>query len=125
MTLTDTQNKRQFILDTLLPYKQDRNLCAYEGGKCKYLTDDGRKCAVGKHMKEGEWQHFVGSFSQVAHVYGRDTMFTDEALQVSLTAHEWDLVQLYHDRLVKGGHINSAVRLLEEVTNLKFPELLC
>jgi hypothetical protein len=123
MTLTDTQNKRQFILDTLLPYKQDRNLCGYEGEDCMYLTLDGRMCAVGKHMREGEWQYSSDTIKHLVNTYTMSTILTENAVQVGLTLDEWELLQNYHDNLARGHGVHWAVSNLEKVTNLKFPEL--
>lgn len=40
---------REFILNTLLPYKEDPSTCAYdkETKKCYYLTEDGKELVNG------------------------------------------------------------------------------
>lgn len=122
------KTKRQFILDTLLPYKQDPKTCAFIGGKCLYLTKDGRKCAVGKHMKKGEWQKSENSISGLLGDIGLELkdILTKEAVEQGLTLREWNALQAYHDSIGFGdaySDINLSVEHLEKVTGLKFPEL--
>lgn len=45
----------ELIMETVEAYKGNSNR-AIEGGQCKYLTEDGRKCAVGRCMNDGPWQ---------------------------------------------------------------------
>lgn len=116
-----TEKTRQFILDTLLPYKQNPKLCAAEGGQCLYLTKDGRKCAVGKHMKEGEWQEYLQGFNTLVLRYDKESILTEEALSHNLTDDIWLAMQEYHDSLLMNDKVYS--RRLEELTGLKFPEL--
>ena len=46
---------KEFILKSLLPYKQNPELCGHNGSVCVYLTEDNKKCVIGQYMKEGEW----------------------------------------------------------------------
>lgn len=121
------KTKKQFILDTLLPYKQDVNLCAYYHGDCMYLLNDGRKCAVGKHMREGEWQHYGEGFLGLIKLYKEEDFFTEEAFKMALNTEAWDAMQEYHDTLLvkkdRNLRINLTVDRLERATNLKFNEL--
>lgn len=117
-----TEKTRQFILDTLLPYKENPELCAFEDGECLYLTEDGRKCAVGKHMKEGDWQKFHGGFSNLLFSCPKELFLTEEALSHNLTDQIWSVIQDYHDNLGQFKNIYG-VEDLEELTGLKFPEL--
>ena len=61
----DWQNNKYFmkkeqILEILLPYKENVENCAVGSfGTCLYLTEDGKKCAVGKMLKEGAWQKAI------------------------------------------------------------------
>jgi len=123
-------DKRQFILDTLLPYKENPETCAANNGTCYYLMVDGRKCAVGKHMIEGEHQQFKGDVDSLHYQFGLDKVLTDEAKQIGLKVIEWMYIQLYHDTLSEfsdGGRtsydVNLRVLRLEETTGLEFPEL--
>lgn len=55
---------RDFIINSLLPYKDDPSKCGLDGTRmlypCMYLTHEGKKCAVGQYLKPGEWQQFAG-----------------------------------------------------------------
>ncbi len=119
-------NKREFILNTLIGYKNNPETCAYENDRCLYLTSDGRKCAVGKHLKEGEHQYCHGDVDILLYDYNSDDIFTDEAKQYDLSIREWDLMQKYHDYIAQDKNIsrlNNIVTSLEEITKLSFPEL--
>ena len=118
-----TKDKRQFIMDTLLPYKEDPSKCAIVGGKCKYLTEDGKKCAIGKHMKEGVWQYYTTPiFSFVDKL---EDILTEEALAQNISLLEWVFIQKYHDFMTSNPieNMNKIVSILEDKTDLKFPEL--
>jgi len=117
------KTKRQFILDTLLPFKEDTSTCGFENKSCVYLTNDGNKCAVGKHMKEGKWQHCQIGFTELLKGYKKEDVLTDEALEQNLTTKEWSYIQGYHDSIALNHRENSYINLLELRTGLKFPEL--
>lgn len=123
------KSKRQFILDTLLPFKEDRSKCASVDGQCLYLTEDGRKCALGVHMKEGPWQHIQAGVASLTHEFGFsfEKMLTPEALEQGLTKVEWAVIQEYHDFLASRDWTehgtNGLVVSLEIHTGLEFPEL--
>jgi len=72
---------KEFILNTLLPYKEDLSLRGVKEGKegtnnCCYLTDDGKKCAVGKHMKKGPWQYSSLSVKTLLESYDGSKILT-------------------------------------------------
>lgn len=135
------QEIKKFIVDTLLPYKQDPSNCGYdENDGCVYLTSDNKKCAVGKHMVEGEWQQATvdsmenegfnwAGVSSVFQKWGWEKVLTEEAkkFHVALGVHAskiWDEMQSYHDAIAIGrfrtSNIHSIERLLEiELTELK------
>jgi len=48
------KSKRQFVLDTLLPYKEDPSTRGIGvNGSCVYLNKkNGNKCAFGMHLKD-------------------------------------------------------------------------
>lgn len=117
---------REFILDTLLPYKQDPSTCAIDGLSCLYLTPDGRKCAVGKHLKEGEWQNKGGHAIDLFNTWGEEAVLTEEALAQNIPLEIWILIQRCHDALAHKDLVsyNDDVCMLEEATGFKFPELL-
>ena len=120
---TMKKTKREFILDTLLPFKENPSTCAYENGNCVYLAENDNKCAIGKHMKEGGWQLSIGGFSELLADYEKEDFLTNEALEQNLTNDEWSYIQGYHDKLADTGKIGISLVTLERKTGLKFPEL--
>ena len=119
---------KQFILDTLLPYKENPETCGYDETyeQCVYLTEDGRKCAVGKHMLEGSWQNSSADVGTLDVKYGLEKILKKSALEQNLMVDVWDNIQHYHDvvALNKGMHsINHAVDLLEKELNIELDEL--
>ena len=122
------KSQKQFILDTLLPYKEDPTTCAIGDAKCMYLTEDGRKCAVGKHMKKGKWQEskFNLSVEAISNCYGLEKVLKKSALKQELTVQQWGYIQSYHDYVAMGRRdtlINNQVKRLEESLNIDLTEL--
>jgi len=121
------KSKRDFILETLLPYKLDPSTCAIDSsGYCEYLTEDGRKCAIGKHMLPGIWQKYSRPLVALFMEYNKEEMLTKEANDMNLKNIEWYAIQHYHDSIAKKHAIISkeqAVINIETTTGLKFPEL--
>lgn len=139
-------NKQQiekFIIDTLLPYKQDTSKCSYDGSACLYLTEQGNKCAVGAHMREGEWQQATpynmvnGSAADaVFKKWGAKTVLTEEAYKFHVALKNlfgepddvyrvWVLMQDYHDHLAsgRGRTYDSAAKSLETHLGINLTEL--
>lgn len=120
-------DKRQFILDTLLPYRRNPNTCALGDGRlCFYLTNDGRKCAVGKHMINGKHQQFCGDVRDLSDSYDLNMILTEEAKSMNISIDLWVHIQRYHDYIAVGNganKLNRVVKDLENLTGLKFPEL--
>ncbi len=121
---------KEFILNTLLPYKIDRENCAFEpyvsgGGKCCYLTKDGKKCAVGVHMMPGIWQDFVGGFDDLRNEYSPNQFLTGEAISQDIPNEVWMCMQEYHDciSLERYDKIPKIISSLESYTQFDFSEL--
>ena len=113
-------NKREFILNTLLPYRENPNLRASDKyGVCSYLTKDGKKCAIGKHMLNGEWQHFEGSPDSLLRTYDPRQIFTKEFLEQDFSIIEMEAVQIVHD----SNFSKDSIDRLERITFLSFPEI--
>lgn len=122
-----TEKQRQFILDTLLPYKNDPGTCGYNevDEMCEYLTNNGKKCAVGKHMKIGKWQHYNMDIVCLASDFNFDLeeMLTNEAFEMKLSIKQWQAIQSYHDDIAMSMNTENTVINLEELTGISFPEL--
>lgn len=114
---------KKFIIDTLLPYKVYPTTCAIQYDACLYLTSDGRKCAIGKHMKPGPWQKERCTVATLAKKYNLKEILTGEAAEVDLPI--LSLMQDYHDSLNNKHNESSlnAVRKLEELTKYNLSEL--
>lgn len=119
---------KEFILNTLLPYKEDPSTCAInEEGACLYLTDDGKKCAVGKHLIDGEHQKYKAGVYSLFRVFDEDKILTEEAKQQHLPIKVWYIMQRYHDAIVSEVpqfEINEIIKALEKETKFEFPELM-
>jgi hypothetical protein len=120
------KSQKQFILETLLPYKQDPTTCGVFIGSCRYLTGDGKKCAVGKHMKKGPWQKSRKSVGAVLEKYLEEKVLNKSALNQNFTLSQWYYIQSYHDcfSMQKApSMLNSIVYKLEQSLNITLTEL--
>ncbi|NJL78552.1 MAG: hypothetical protein HC917_06335 [Richelia sp. SM2_1_7] len=116
---------RQFILDTLLPYKLNPETCARDKTGCSYKMDDGRRCAVGKWLKD-EYTSYHGSISKLLEDYKTtlNEVLVKEAVIQDIPLEVWKKMQLYHDKIeLRTSCINLVVSNLENLTGFKFPEL--
>jgi hypothetical protein len=122
------EETRQFILDTLLPYKLDPSTCGYDNVEkyCVYLTQDGRRCAVGKHLKEGEWLYSKKEVEMLNSEYGLRNILNEEANSHDLSLGIWSTMQSYHDSIAsqRTHTINDTVKKLQAYTGFRFPELM-
>lgn len=92
------EEQRQFIINTLLPYKLNPETRAIEGMNCVYLTSCGKQCAVGKHMKDGDWQNEVDlGYNELIDKYQKEDFLTEEALSMNFSDDVWLNIQQYHD----------------------------
>lgn len=122
------KSNKEFILDTLLPYKEDNTKCAFEDDNCLYLTKDGKKCAIGKWMKDGIWQYELGTnISTLLKKFTIEEMMVDEFVQQNLSIELMTEMQLYHDYLsepvLKSG-ANDAVSNMEKIIGEDLSELI-
>jgi hypothetical protein len=126
------KSQRQFILETLLPYKNDPTTCAREANVCKFLTEDGRKCAVGKHMKKGPWQNKTMGVYEMDISLGLEKVLNESALNQNFTIEQWIIIQDYHDtcsgqryryQKIIQKQLNEIVLELEESLDIELTEL--
>lgn len=119
---------KEFIIKSLLPYKENPSLCGYENGWCMYLTSDRRKCAIGQYMKKGKWQ-------SLNNVRVDKLLSTDEIVKKYMKA-EWCkqnvpnivafYMQQYHDQIAVNyinHNINITVDCMENNTGFDLNEL--
>lgn len=106
---------KKFIVDTLLPYYEDPSTTGYSESIdiCSYLDEKGNKCALGKHMRKGDWQHELASASTIFGKYDKKEILTDEAYQMGLHDEDWTAIQNIHDtvaRVFRGKYIHDPVK---------------
>ena len=128
MKTATKEQQRQFILNTLIGYKEDITTCGYdlENENCLYLTKEGNKCAVGKHLKDGEWQKSSVDAGGLFSKYYKEDILTEEAFNIGLSNSTWEKIQNYHDAIATTSSkesINLNLGYLEKQTDLLFPEL--
>lgn len=94
----DEQLAAKVITDTVQFYEEDPSRRAVlPGGGCKYLTTEGRKCAVGRYMLPGRWQKSCMGVASL--MEGHDGPL-DIVLQPEVRGLPWRLwytLQHYHD----------------------------
>lgn len=123
--------KREFILDTLLPYLKGERPFGMNGQQCTYLDTEGNRCSVGYHIEDmtkilDEYgEVFEGSVSELLNHYGTGIL-TQEAQDQDLSIAEWSFIQSLHDSLAlentEQEHL-TYLGYLEQFTELEFPEL--
>lgn len=119
-------DKRNFILNTILPYCLDPSTRGVSEGRdvCTYLSESGKKCALGKHMREGPWQGFKGGILHLTAKYSLKQVLSEEAYNQKLKGREWAAMQLLHDDMHDNGLIpKRCLTLLKAATAMEFPEL--
>lgn len=69
--------KKEIIMDTYNFYKDNLDKFAINNysGDCRYLTEDGKKCAVGRYMTEGKHQKEEGDFHMLSCIYSEKEFF--------------------------------------------------
>jgi len=98
---------KEFLLKTLLPYKNNRELCGYNGLNCLYLTDDKKKCAIGQYMKEGHWQHTQVGVSALFEKYTEKEIMSDEWVNQNIPLEVAVAMQGYHDSIAQNNIISK------------------
>lgn len=124
---------KQFILDTLLPYKEDKTLLSISliGNGCSYLSHIGNKCAIGKHMKEGPWQQYSDWVGTLFQEYSEEKIMSQDWLEQQIPTEVAQNIQQYHDALAlpiphniyNANTVNHIVSHLERLTKFELSEL--
>lgn len=109
---------KQFILDTLLPYKEDPSLCAYYDTACMYEAPNGNRCALGKHIvsTDPEVLEFKGGSEMLFACYKPEKILSKQALSFNIDIRGWEVIQHYHDTIGEDGYtkrLNSLVDIME------------
>lgn len=132
---------REFILATLLPYKENPDTCAFGAleNQCLYLMRDDngtvKHCAVGKWLLEPS----SDKLCSVKDICDGDIdtlkkMLKPDAAAQNLPIIVWLKMQNYHDLLAESVFdknilvdypilINNKVKAIEDMLEIKLPEL--
>lgn len=94
------KTKEQIINETVNYYSKDTSRRALNNvGNCKYITEDGRKCAIGRVLRPSKCKkEFNCTVRKLAEILGLNNL--DEALLPSVRGHEvdfWIDLQDIHD----------------------------
>lgn len=74
----NNMNHTQFLEDFVATYVADPSKRAItESGFCQYLMDDGRKCAIGRHILPGAYNKTCENQSAYGLVTNNPSMFPD------------------------------------------------
>lgn len=86
----------EIITDTVNYYEADPSRRAVdEESSCAYLAEDGRKCAVGRYLLDGPWQHSAANALGLVRDYDTNCLVPEvRHIPVDL----WQQLQTYHDR---------------------------
>lgn len=114
---------KKFILDTLLPYKENPETCGDNGKGCVYLTEDNKTCAIGKHMKPGDWQNYSNNVSALFKKYKQKDIMSEEWCKQRIPYKVAEYMQLYHDNIARGFNNMYVVKLLEKHTGFNLNKL--
>lgn len=122
---------KEFLIKSLLPYKENNELCALNGSKCVYLTNDNKKCAIGQYMIPGEWQKYPNGVELLFDKFPEKDIMTDEWIEQNVAPNCAAQMQIYHDNIsfyechpvTYSVIINGAVSQLESMTGFNLNEL--
>jgi len=116
--------KQKFILKTLKPYFEDPFTVAIQDGNCRYLTSDGRRCAVGRWIDERKYTTEIEG-NGITNCYEIiKESFIKEARKIDLSLDEWRAIQNVHDNLDGTVTlINLKVDDLEKTAKVDLTEL--
>lgn len=122
--------RQDFILGTLEPYFIDPSTCSIDkDGNCLYLSYNGNKCAIGKHILPEAYDRDMEETDADAVLRDYDCL-TDEAKEQNLTPTQWRLIQRVHDLwakhckgLEKWDVVEFAIRTCEDQCNVDLSKL--
>jgi hypothetical protein len=111
--------QHQFITKTLEPYFQDPDNCGHDGKRCQYRTKDGKKCAVGQHIRDEAYSDTLedNTASYILHPDRMDIL-TDEAIAQNLSISTWQCMQQIHDSIAQGWSRYTVLRNINRLSRL-------
>lgn len=124
-------DKKQFVLDTLLPFFINPSSCAVvqndNGDKsCLYRAAGNKRCALGKHIRDDAYNPEMENkgASEVLQMW--PDCLTPEAHAMGFTDWQWAYIQSIHDGLAANGFNPALTHYIEDLENslkISLPEL--
>lgn len=127
-----SEEKRQFILNQLRPYKNQPENLGWDKEKkeCVYYDKEtGNMCAIGKNLRDPEnYGDYVGTLDDLLeeHEITLKEALTHEAWGAKLKKETWRKMQNYHDFICCGysvSKINAVVSSIEKLEGVRLYEL--
>ena len=92
--------KQQFIIKSLLPYFKDPSKRGTNAaGTCKYLTPEGKKCAVGQYILPSKYHEEIENML-ISEALGENQCNLKKSVRGILSTSEFRKVQQVHDNLL-------------------------
>lgn len=111
-------NHTEFLQDFIDTYVADPSKRAIsETGVCSYLMDDGRKCAIGRHILPGTYNKMCENQSAYSIITTRPSMFPDWMQQLDKSF--VNSVQSLHDGTLFWDEKGLTPRGLRQLNALK------
>ncbi len=112
------EQKKAFALEHLRGYYHNPETCAYDGERCKYWLESGKKCMFGKFLlNPEEFEMTTSSASGLIQDYTEAAILVPELIGV-FTPEEWNVMQQIHDTIAKLKENSSFTKLKFFVENL-------
>lgn len=95
---------KEFALQAIAPYYKDPSICGYEDDRCVYLTNNGRKCVLGKYLKEPDKFRGRGSAISIFYAKTQEDILIPEAVGI-LSTDQWQSLQNIHDNVARNENL--------------------
>lgn len=93
---------KEFALAQIAPYYLDPSICGVDEVGCRYFTDDGKMCVLGKNLINPEQFKDV-NIRACRLLTSQDESILKEESRGILKYHEWDYLQGIHDHIATTG----------------------
>lgn len=105
----------EFIIKVFNRYRNPNNRAATPAG-CQYLTNDGRKCAVGIAMRDGDWQEFGGSYTSILNMYDKKQVLKEEYMEIDEEL--FNELQRWHDAKTNFTSDSLSLKGMQKIKDL-------
>lgn len=116
--LPTKEEQKQIALEQLGPYFKNPKTCGYEMYSCKYLTNDGKMCVVGKNLLPEKLNHYKNEQLGILEIFGeceqnQTELFKSEIVN-KFTDIQWEYLQSIHDYISE----NKLIQLKKRIDKL-------